>query len=70
MRTIKVAVKSIFEAENMGASDGQDTELYANRVVQDLKYPSERGRKVFVDNTAAIDWMQGSVPSKDQNTWR
>jgi len=64
VKTYKVAVKSIFEGEAMAASDGQDTEIYANRVVEELKYPSECGRRVRVDNTAAIDWMLGSVPSK------
>ena len=64
VRTLKVAVTSVFEAENMGASDGMDTEMYANRVVDELQYPSLCSRKVYVDNTAAIDWMLGSVPSK------
>jgi hypothetical protein len=64
VRTLKVAVTSIFEAENMGASDGMDTEMYANRVVEELQYPSLCSRRVHVDNTAAIDWMLGSVPSK------
>jgi hypothetical protein len=64
VKTYKVAVTNIFEAENMAASDGMDTEIYANNSVEELQYPSECSRKVFVDNTAAIDWMLGSVPSK------
>ena len=64
VKTYKTAVKSIFEGEAMAASDGQDTEIYANRVVEELQYPSACGRRVRVDNTAAIDWLQGSVPSK------
>lgn len=64
VKTYKVSVKTIFEGENMTASDGQDTMLYANIVVEDLQYPSERGSRVNVDNTVAIDWMLGSVPSK------
>lgn len=64
VKTYKVAVKSIFEGETMAASDGQDTAIYANTVVQELKYPSQAGGKVLVDNTAAIDWMLGSTPTK------
>ena len=64
VKTYKVSVKSIFEGENMAASDGQDTMIYADNVVEELRYPSNRGSKVNVDNTAAIDWMLGSVPSK------
>ena len=64
VKTYKVAVKSIFEGETMAASDGQDTMVYANRVVEELKYPSECGSRVKVDNTAAIDWMLGSTPTK------
>jgi hypothetical protein len=32
--------------------------------VEELKYPSIDSRKVLVDNSAAIDWMLGSVPTK------
>jgi hypothetical protein len=64
VKTYKVAVKSIFEGETMASSDGQDTEIYANQVVKELKYQSECGNNVFVDNTAAIDWMLGSTPTK------
>ena len=62
--TIKSAVKSIFEAETHGASDGQDTAIHTRNVIRELKYPNIDSRKVFVDNAAAIDWMLGSIPSK------
>ena len=29
-----------------------------------MKYPSQDSRKVYVDNTPAIDWMLGSTPTK------
>ena len=64
VKTYKVAVKSVFEGESMAASAGQDTMIYASNVVSDLHYPSQHGYKVHVDNTATIDWMLGSVPSK------
>lgn len=64
VKTYKVSIKSIFEGESMAASDGQDTIIYANNVVDELKYHSLKGSRVNVDNTAAIDWMMGSVPSK------
>lgn len=64
VKTYKVAVKSIFEGECMAASAGQDTMIYATNVMNDLQYPSQHGYKVHVDNTATIDWMLGSVPSK------
>lgn len=49
VQTIKVAIKSLFEGETYGASDGQDTSIYARRVIEELKYPTEDSRKVFVD---------------------
>ena len=64
VKTYKVAVKSIFEGECMAASAGQDTMIYTSNVIDELQYPSGHGYKVHVDNTAAIDWMLGSVPSK------
>jgi hypothetical protein len=64
VKTYKVSVKSIFEGENMASSDGQDTMLYADNVVEELEYPSEKGSRVHVDNSAVIDWMLGSVPTK------
>ena len=64
VKTVKVAVKSVWEAETYGSSDGMDTAIYARRAVEELKYPSEDNRIVYVDNTAAIDWMLGSVPTK------
>lgn len=48
----------------MSASAGQDTMIYASNVIDELQYPSGHGYKVHVDNTATIDWMLGSVPSK------
>jgi len=67
VQTYKVTVKSIFEGEALAASEGQDTSIYARRVVEELKYPSKDSRKVLVDNMPAIDWMLGSVPT---NIWR
>ena len=64
VHTYKVTVKSIFNGEALAASEGQDTSIYARRVVEELKYPSKDSRKVLVDNSAAIDWMLGSVPTK------
>ena len=64
VKTIKCAIKSIFEGETYGASDGQDTAIYARHVIEELEYKSEDSRKVFVDNTGSLDWMAGSVPTK------
>jgi hypothetical protein len=57
VHTYKVTVKSIFNGEALAASEGQDTSIYARRVVEELKYPSKDSRKVLVDNSAAINWM-------------
>ena len=62
--TYKVAVKSIFEAETMAASAGQDTMIYANHIMDELQYPSQNSKKVRVDNSGAIDWIMGSTPTK------
>ena len=64
VKTLKVSIKSIFEGEAYAASDGQDTSIYVRRAVEDMKYPSQDSRKVYVDNTPAIDWMLGSTPTK------
>jgi hypothetical protein len=64
IKETKVAIKTVFEAETYAASDGQDTSIYARRVLQEMGYPSTDSRKVYVDNMAAIDWMLGSVPTK------
>jgi hypothetical protein len=64
VKTTKCAIKSVFEAETYAASDGQDTSIYGRHVVEELKYASCDSRTVFGDNSAAIDWMLGSVPTK------
>ena len=57
MNTAKTALKSIFEGEICGASDGIDSSIYIRQAAAaELCYPTKDSRKVFVDNTATIDW--------------
>jgi hypothetical protein len=62
--SIKNTIKSIFEAELMATSDGIDTEMYMDHLGTDLMYDVQRSNKVKSDNEAALNWIEGSVPTK------
>ena len=61
VRTIKIAVKSIFKSELLACSDGIDTMLYANNVLEELGYLSKGSKEVATDNSATMHWIRGSV---------
>jgi hypothetical protein len=57
-------VTSIFEAELIAANEGVDSALYATELSNELEYPVEQCRNVFVDNEAEVAWIEGSVSNK------
>jgi hypothetical protein len=60
----KCAVSSIFEAEIIGANEGVDSGLYITQVCEELEYPLDLCRNVYVDNEAEVTWIHGSVSNK------
>jgi hypothetical protein len=58
------AVTSIWEAELVAGCGGIDTALYLTKACQELGYEIPASRRVFVDNQAEVQWIQGSVSNK------
>jgi hypothetical protein len=61
--SIKNCIKSIFEGELMGGSDGIDTCVYLDHLGTDMAYGIHCNR-VLCDNEATLNWIEGCLPSK------